>query len=156
MNRLYVYGLLTLLFLGGCKQEDEVPQKDAFIFGWWSALCTGNCIKIYKFDKGKLYVDNLNSFREAPLITYNPNPLDSQWVPIAENLEQSFPQYLMNDPFAVIGCPDCNDQGAIYLAFENSTGVLYWQIDTDPGTWPEEIKPFMESVLLAIDQLPQY
>ncbi len=155
MNRIYVYGLMILLLFSGCKQEDEEPQKDAFIFGWWSAICTGNCIKIYKLENGKLYMDNLNSFREAALITYRSQPLDAQWVPIAENLEANFPQYLLDNQFAVVGCPDCYDQGAIYLAFENASGALYWQIDTDPATWPEGIKSYMESVLQAIDQLPQ-
>ncbi|MCR9082826.1 MAG: hypothetical protein NXH89_10425 [Cyclobacteriaceae bacterium] len=155
MRRIYIYSLLILSLFLGCSQEDEAPQKDAFIFGWWSAFCTGNCIKIYKLENGRLYADNMNSFREAAIITYKSQPLDSQWLSIAQGLEENFPQFLRNDPFAVIGCPDCDDQGAIYFAFENRTGIMYWQVDTDPGTWPEEIKPYMESVLQAIDQLPQ-
>jgi hypothetical protein len=146
--------LLTVLVFGACKESEE-PLQDAFVFGRWSAFCTGNCIQIYKLENDKLYVDNLNSFREAATITYKPTPLSNQYVAKAKSLRDSFPQSLLENPFSVIGCPDCADQGGIYLAFDNREGTLYWQIDADETTWPEVIRPYLEELTEFIDQLPQ-
>ena len=148
---------ITLLFalLAGCKEE-EAPQLDAFIFGRWNLLCEGNCIRIYKLDQGKLYVDNMNSFREAQIITYKPTPLGDELTPLAQDLRAAFPEaYMFPRGLDFIGCPDCAEQGGYYLAFENEEGVLWWQVGNVPALWPEEIRPFMQKLITTIDKLPE-
>ncbi len=153
MKKLLI-SLLVIISITSCKESEE-PLEDAFVFGRWSAFCTGNCVQIYKLENDKLYVDNLNSFRQAGTITYSPTPLSNQYVAKAKSLKETFPSYLLENPFTVIGCPDCADQGSIYLAFDNREGALYWQIDTDEAAWPEEIRAYMNELVAFIDQLPQ-
>lgn len=155
MKRFFLILFLSLPLLFSCKEEEE-PNVEAFIFGEWNFFCEGNCIQIYKYDQGELYIDNLNSFRDAPIITYRSTPLASQYNSLAEDLRTSFPEtFLLPLGNNLIACPNCIDEGAYYLAFENKTGVLWWQVGKDPSLWPEEIKPFMNKLILALDQLPE-
>lgn len=154
MKKLPFIMLLVALF-AGCKEEEE-PQADAFIFGKWNLLCESNCIQIYKLDKGKLYVDNMNSFRDAPIITYKSTPLGNEFATLAQDLRTAFPEsYMLPRGLDFIACPDCAEQGGYYLAFENEDGVLWWQVGNIPEIWPEEIKPFMQKLITTMDQLPE-
>lgn len=153
MKKLVLLFLIGVLFLG-CKEEEE-PELDAFVFGKWDLLCENNCIQIYKLDKGKLHVDNMNSFRDAPIITYKTTPLSDQAASLAKELRTAFPEsYLLPRGLDFIACPDCAAQGGYYLAFENEDGVLWWQIGDVPAIWPEEIRPFMEKLEETLAQLP--
>lgn len=156
MKRISILLALFLPFFFGCTQEEDEPEVDAFIFGEWNFFCEGNCIQIYKYDQGKLYIDNLNSFREAAIITYKSTPLDARYNSIAEDLLAAFPsEYLRPRGNNLIACPDCVNSGGYYIAFENKSGVLWWQVGKEPALWPEEIKPFMEQVIASIAQLPE-
>ena len=155
MKQKAIYFLLLFTLLGGCKEEEK-PEQEAFIFGQWNFRCQGNCIQIYKYVGGKLYVDNLNSFREAPVITYSPTPLDAKYAPLAASLESSFPKdYLMPRGLTLIACPLCVEEGGYYLAFEREAEIIWWQVGKIPELWPEEIRPFMEKLVQTIPQLPE-
>lgn len=155
MKRIALLFLLILPLISSCSQEDEESVVDAFIFGTWNFFCEGNCIQIYKYDQGKLFIDNMNSFREAPVITYKSTPLNSNLNAKAEALRAAFPEsYLRPLGNSLIACPNCIDEGGYYIAFENQTGVLWWQVGKDQALWPDEIKPFMELMIKTIAELP--
>ena len=151
--RIYLL-LLALPMLFGCKEE-EMPDQEAFIFGQWNLLCEGNCIQIYKFKGGKLYEDNMRSFREAAIITYKTNPMDAKYWPSGQELENIFPKdYLMPRGLQFIGCPNCVEEGAYYLAFERESEIIWWQIGRIPELWPTEIRPFMEKMIKTMQEFP--
>lgn len=153
-QKAFIFLLLFSLF-GGCKEAEE-PEQEAFIFGQWNFLCSGNCIQIYKYVGGKLYVDNMNSFREAPIITYATSPKEDKYALLAKELEQAFPkEYLMPRGLTLIGCPLCVEEGGYYLAFEREAEIIWWQVGKIPALWPEEIRPFMEKLVQTIPQLPE-
>ncbi|MDX5340854.1 MAG: hypothetical protein LPK25_17640 [Cyclobacteriaceae bacterium] len=155
MRKLMLLLVWILPLFSSCSQEDEEPAVDAFIFGSWNFFCEGNCIQIYKYDQGKLYIDNMNSFREAPVITYKASALDAQWNAKAEALRDEFPEsYLRPLGNTLIACPNCIEEGGYYIAFENQTGVLWWQVGKEPALWPDEIKPFMDLLVKTIGELP--
>jgi hypothetical protein len=155
MARIILLSALVILFFAGCKEEEQ-PQVDAFIFGRWNLLCEGNCIQIYKYDQGKLYIDNMRSFREAPVITYKTTPLDNSSATKAANLRTALPEaYLFPRALQFIACAGCEEEGGYYVALENKDGIAWWQIGKVPETWPEEIKPFMNLLVQTIDELPQ-
>jgi hypothetical protein len=116
MKRIICFLLLTSILFAGCKEE-ETPDQEAFIFGQWNLLCEGNCIQIYKFEGGKLYEDNMRSFRDAPVIIYKTPPMDAKYGALAQELENSFPKdYMMPRGLQFIGCPNCVEEGGYYLA----------------------------------------
>ena len=150
-----VFFLLLLFSLTTCKEEEK-PEQEAFIFGQWNFRCTGNCIQIYKLIGGKLYVDNMNSFREAPIITYSKTPKEEKYAVIAKELEQAFPKdYLMPRGLSLIACPVCVEEGGYYLAFERESEIIWWQVGNIPELWPEEIRPFMQKLVQTIPRLPE-
>jgi hypothetical protein len=150
-----VFFLLLLFSLTTCKEEER-PEQEAFIFGQWNFRCTGNCIQIYKLIGGKLYVDNMNSFREAPIITYSKTPKEEKYAVIAKELEQAFPKdYMMPRGLSLIACPVCVEEGGYYLAFERESEIIWWQVGNIPELWPEEIRPFMQKLVQSIPLLPE-
>ncbi len=150
-----VFFLLLLFSLTTCKEEEK-PEQEAFIFGQWSFRCTGNCIQIYKLIGGKLYVDNMNSFRESPIITYSKTPKEEKYAVIAKELEQAFPKdYMMPRGLSLIACPVCVEEGGYYLAFERESEIIWWQVGNIPELWPEEIRPFMQKLVQTIPRLPE-
>jgi hypothetical protein len=156
MKKISLILLLILPLFLSCSHEDEEPQVDAFIFGQWNFNCQGNCMQFYKLDQGKLYIDNLNTFRDAPVITYKSTPLDSRFLTIAEQLKEAFPAtYLMPRGNDFVSCPNCIEEGAYYLAFERKSEIIWWQIGKIPEIWPEEIRPFMNQLVQSLDQLPK-
>jgi hypothetical protein len=156
MKKVLFILLLFLPLLFSCSNEDDEPQIDAFVFGKWNFNCQGNCMQFYKLDQGKLYIDNLNTFRDAPVITYKSAPLDSKYLPLAEQLRAAFPEsYLFPRGNDFVSCPGCIDEGAYYLAFERKSEIIWWQVGKDPVLWPGEIRPFMELLVETLDQLPK-
>lgn len=150
-----VFFLLLLFSLTTCKEEEK-PEQEAFIFGQWNFRCTGNCIQIYKLIGEKLYVDNMNSFREAPIITYSKTPKEEKYAVIAKELEQAFPKdYMMPRGLSLIACPVCVEEGGYYLAFERESEIIWWQVGNIPELWPEEIRPFMQKLVQTIPLLPE-
>lgn len=150
-----VFFLLLLFSLTTCKEEEK-PEQEAFIFGQWNFRCTRNCIQIYKLIGGKLYVDNMNSFREAPIITYSKTPKEEKYAAIAKELEQAFPKdYMMPRGLSLIACPVCVEEGGYYLAFERESEIIWWQVGNIPELWPEEIRPFMQKLVQTIPLLPE-
>ena len=150
-----VFFLLLLFSLTTCKEEEK-PEQEAFIFGQWNFRCTGNCIQIYKLIGGKLYVDNMNSFQEAPIITYSKTPKEEKYAVIAKELEQAFPKdYMMPRGLSLIACPVCVEEGGYYLAFERESEIIWWQVGNIPELWPEEIRPFMQKLVQTIPLLPE-
>ncbi|WP_332913539.1 hypothetical protein [Algoriphagus boritolerans] len=70
-------------------------------------------MQIYKLDKGKLYVDDMNSFRDSPIITYKSTPLSEDFALLAQNLRDAFPEsYLLPRGLEFIACPNCAEEGA--------------------------------------------
>ena len=107
MKKLVLSLLITLPLLTACKEEEK-PDQEALVFGQWNLLWEGNCIQIYKFEGGKLYEDNMRSFREGPVINFNPMPMDSKYWTKGQDLENFFPtDYLMARGLQFIGCPNC-------------------------------------------------
>ena len=154
MKKSCILLLALLPFLSACKEEEK-PDQEAFIFGQWNLLCEGNCIQIYKLEGGKLYEDNMRSFREAPTITYKTSPMDSKYWAKGQDLENSFPKdYLMPRGLTFIGCPNCVEEGGYYLAFERESEIIWWQVGRIPELWPVEIRPFMENMIQTFRELP--
>jgi hypothetical protein len=147
--------LLVWVLFAGCKEELEEPATEAFIFGRWNLTCENNCIQVYKLDRGQLYIDNMNSFRESPTITYRPDPLSAEFARLAEDLKSTFPDaYLRPRGLDFIACPACQENGGYYLAFDRDTEILWWQIGNIPEIWPEEIRPFMQKLEATMAKLP--
>ena len=153
MKRLFL-PLFLILTLAGCS-EKVYPDPSAFVFGSWYGFCLENCIHLYKLENGKLYPDDMDTRFQSETITFERTPLEDKLAKKAEELFRLFPSYLRKNPNTTIGCPDCYDQGVIYLAFEENGELIEWKIDPDKNDYPPEIEAFMVAMKELIEEMPR-
>lgn len=153
MKRLLL-ALILSLSLASCA-EKVYPDPSQFIFGSWYGFCKENCIHVYKLENGKLYLDDMSTRYQAEEITFQKTPLDDKWAKKAAELFSLFPSYLRKNPNLTIGCPDCNDQGLLYLAFTENAEVNEWKIDPNMNNVPPEIEAFMFAMKELISEMPR-
>jgi len=72
----------------------------------------------------------------------------------AKELFDNLPPYSKNHPNETFGCPDCVDQGKIYMEIKINGVVEYWNIDADLNQLLEEIREFASMLLETVDSLP--
>lgn len=143
--------LLFVLFLG-CKKDPIVQvAPDRFIFGSAYGECIGDCARLFKLENQKLFPDD-----GVVHLSYNSDdhPFQSQdlaadKVALAESLLAQLPAGLMNETEAVIGCPDCHDQGTIFIETKTGDAVRRWYIDPDS----EQYGSFCDSVRTTVNKL---
>lgn len=146
--------LILGLSLAGCA-EKVIPDANGFVFGSWYGFCIENCIHVYKLENGKLYPDDMSTRHQSEEITFEKTPLDEKWAKKAQELYELFPAYLSKNPNLTIGCPDCHDQGVLYLAFEENEKSIEWKIDPVENNYPPEIKVFIDEMKELISELPR-
>lgn len=151
-NMLLIFALF--LFLVSCKDKDntsEPSQTEYFIFGTGFGKCVGNCSHFFQINNGKIYPDDMLSAYTQ--MKFSITPLSNDKYLLAKSLLDSLPQYLINNPNTTIGCPDCADQGKIYIELKSNGVIINWNIDTDSNIYPKEIQSYIAKLKKIVDQL---
>lgn len=158
MKQLLYVSLLILVF-ASCKKEKTqlltkeagLPESFAFSFGVSHGFCVGECAKFYSITNEQIFPDDMQRLQK-PLL-FKTTALSNEKYLVAKSLLDSFPAFLINNPDTTIGCPDCHDQGAIYLEAKGDGVVKTWNIDTDENKQPAEIKAYIQQLLTVLNQL---
>ena len=142
------YGLLflTSFTLLGCSSEDNTAlnNEDYLIFGHFYGFCIGeNCIEIFKLTNDTLYEDSNDNYGISPL---NFEPLDNSKFKLAQDLMLYFPEKLLTENEAIIGCPDCADGGGLYIEYSKNGIIKHWKIDQMKMNVPTYLHAFMDKV----------
>ncbi len=142
------YSLLFLIsfILLGCSSEDNTAlnNEDYLIFGHFYGFCVGeNCIEILKLTNDTLYEDSNDNYGINPL---NFEPLDNSKFKLAEDLMLYFPEKLLTENEAIIGCPDCADGGGLYIEYSKNGIIKHWKIDKIKMNVPTYLHAFMDKV----------
>ena len=152
------YIFLLFILFAGCKKEPPVivvPENaDSFIFGTSYGYCFGtNCTRLFKLEGDKLFPDvDLNHLTYNMLgIFFQTESLPADKVMLAESLKIQTPATLLNEPEEIIGCPDCRDQGVIYIETRTGGQVRKWYIDPDVN----EYASFCDSVRAVVHKMPK-
>ena len=132
-------------------KEAGLPQNAAFCFGVSHGYCVGECAKFYSINNEQIFPDDMQQIQK-PLL-FKTTALSREKYLIAKSLIDSFPAFLTNNPSTTIGCPDCYDQGAIYLEVKENGVINYWNIDTDENQQPTEIKAYIQQLFAVLNQL---
>lgn len=153
MKKVLIIVLMLVIGLS-CKKNtaklNPVPT-DYLIFGTDGGMMEGSYI-YFKIQDNKIYATT-PYIRGQSSIIYNTEPLPAGKYAIAKELKDSFPNYLLNHPDQTFGCPNCVDQGAIYLEIKQNEEVKYWHIDTNVGEQPAEIRPYIQKLIQVVVQL---
>lgn len=144
--------LTSLLLLISCSSDDPIVSEDHFIFGTTYGYCIGNCTHLFKYEGGEVFEDEMERFFGEDLVFSETNKPDI--VPIAEELLNAFPQELIDSDQETYGCPDCADQGTIFLQREFGDNVRSWYIDTRAqDDWSKELKDFHKLISDRLGQI---
>lgn len=153
MKKLIILVLLPLFFIA-CKKETPntvALNTDYFAFGHYYGFCSNNCVDMYLIKDTLLYADDMPKY-EQPLVFKN-TVLEITKRDVAKKLLDQFPSYFMAHPNAIIGCPDCRDQGAIYIELKQNGTNIHWTIDPDTSGQPQEIRAYIQSLEATTAQL---
>ncbi|MFT3824056.1 MAG: hypothetical protein QM731_09050 [Chitinophagaceae bacterium] len=154
MKRLLPLLLFAVLAFAACQKNnsnDEQPTQ--LIFGKSYGECVGNCATLYKVYNGQLYPDNLSYFYYGGELKFSNTSLSNEKYNIAKQLLDNFPAYLKNLSDSSFGCPDCHDQGAIYIQFSEKGVIKKWNIDPVESRQPDEIKAYIQQLNAVMTQL---
>jgi len=156
MKKILTFFLLSLL-ISCCDKyccnnkvgvQPQLVDNDFLIFGHFYGECSGpQCVKIFKLTKDKLYEETnypysgIGSsknyiFKELPNDKFN----------VAKDLMSYFPNQLRSVTEKQIGCPDCRDQGGIYVELSENGAVKTWEIDNDKDAVPDYLPVFVSKV----------
>lgn len=144
--KLNLVFLLGLLLLSACSGEDD--NNDAFIIGTFFGECLGEtCVEVFQVseefifeDRSDLYPSGIDDGRQFEKVDGNAKMFFDQ-------INNAIPASLLNMKDEVFGCPDCADQGGIYLKLikdNNEDG--YWIFDNDTEDVPEEYHELIELI----------
>ncbi len=128
-NYLFIL-LAATLFSGACKKGnvDPTEQIDYLIFGISYGFCPSNCTHLYKLENEELFADDIDIGIPNP-VPFLPTPLPDTKYQLAKDLLTTFPSDLLQSNQAVYGCPDCSDQGTVYIELKYSGTVRSWRLD---------------------------
>lgn len=146
--------LLYLLLFISCKKvknEPAIELPEFFAFGTAYGECGGNCATFYSLKGGKIYIDDMEHYMCS--LSFTNTPLADDKYQKAKKLAVTLPAYLINHPDTTFGCPDCHDQGLIYMEYKKNNKLMYWKIDTDIEKQPQEIRKYLVEVVDMLTQL---
>lgn len=147
---------LALLAAFGCKKESSklnVDNLDYFVFGTAFGFCAGGptCVTLFLLEDQNLYPDadiTREQFFSGDL-AFQTTSLPSDKVALAQDLLAQFPSALLEETEEEIGCPDCSDQGTVYVEIKKGATVRKWRIDP---FW-DKYKPFSQAVAQTVAAL---
>lgn len=144
-------GFLTLIFIGllftSCSDSDngvQVNKMDYLIFGHFHGECIGEgCIETFKLTGDKLYEDTLDHYNAE---NFEFIELSSEKFVQVKDIIDYFPTKLLNEKDTRFGCPDCRDQGGVFIQYSENGIVKSWRIDKDKDVIPEYLHSFIDKV----------
>jgi hypothetical protein len=146
-------GFIILLLISACTKENlnTSTETNYLIFGDFYGECFGSsCVETYKLTDSKLYKDANDDYNHS---NYTWNQLTGEKFIIAKDLADYIPNELLTDSIHIYGCPDCRDQGGLYIEYVQDGLKKSWLIDTDKGSVPPFLHPFMDEIKKKIAEL---
>lgn len=156
--------LMLLLSIASCKKEETATNTTVqrLIFANYFSECSTNCVTIFALDSAKVQQDTLiNTFIPINYVFAGVDLSNDKFVQV-KHLLTEIPNELTTTPDKTYGCPDCHDQGGIYIQVEvpveglggNLILTRKYAIDTDNTTdQNSDILSFKTKILTAIQQL---
>ena len=148
MNTLKLL-LIALAFVNliSCNKDEqiEINENDYLIFGHFYGECLGEeCVENFKLTDTKLFEDINDSY--AGHIPFDFLELGNDKYIKVNDLASFFPPDLLKETMETFGCPDCADQGGIYIEYKKNEDIHKWKIDQAKDQVPTYLHEFMDKV----------
>ena len=144
MKKLFLgfFAISTLFSCNKDNDENDKTQFDYLIFGK-SGECLGeNCVETFKITDTTLYEDTL----DTPFQNFEFVALENAKFNQVKDLINFFPNQLLNQNQTVFGCPNCLDQGELFIQYSRNGIVKSWRIDQDKSQIPDYLHSFVDKV----------
>jgi hypothetical protein len=151
VKNLFFPGLFILSLAFACNKTEPLVESRSFeylIFGHFYGECSGEeCIELFRLDPQHLFEDELDQYPQRDK-AYQGNfvELSSEKFNLVKDLKDYFPLALMVEDKSVFGCPDCADQGGLYLEYSSDSQSQYWIIDSNRAEIPNYLRDFVDRV----------
>lgn len=138
--------LLVFCSFYSCTSNDtiEINEKDYLIFGHFHGMCMGDgCIVNFKLTGDKLYEDLKKDYSHTKFefVLLNNDKFEQ-----VKNLMDFFPSKLLNEKEYTLGCPDCADQGGLFIELSKNGVIKSWRIDSQKEAVPTYLHSFMDKI----------
>jgi hypothetical protein len=139
MQKLLILFILPAM-ISGCTIDGKKSVQETMI-GIACGECEGKCFHGYRLTTAgvskftTIYLDDLDKAQWSKAMDFEAERVKKIVSLLPPNLEQ-YPSR--------IGCPDCADQCAIYIATQTEVGVK--MIVVDPSSYPKEFTAFVEEM----------
>ena len=141
-----ILALFSLLFTS-CSESDngvQVNKMDYLIFGHFHGECIGEgCIEKFKLTSDKLFEDTLDEYNAE---NFEFIELSSEKFEQVKDIIDYFPEELKKHKDTTFGCPDCRDQGGVFIQYSENGILKSWRIDKDKDVIPEYLHSFIGKV----------
>lgn len=147
--------LIACVFVSCDKTEDPPVNNpdDFFVFGRFYGECLGEeCIEIFKLQDGKLFEDRNDQYvSNESFYVADFQALDDSKYEAVKDLWSFIPGAIYEEDQVRFGCPDCADQGGLYLEIRTGAFHEYWILDQNKNEVPQYLHSLMDAVNLRID-----
>ncbi|MEH0156018.1 hypothetical protein V6R21_17860 [Limibacter armeniacum] len=130
-------------------------KDEQLVFGLYYGECLGNCTHLYLIDNEMLYQDDSVTYIIPEQVPFKPEALPSESYEMAKILLAEFPSALLNETDSIFGCPDCADQGGIFIRYSYGDKTRTFRIDTNDNDLPEYLIPYSNKVESITSSLSQ-
>jgi hypothetical protein len=133
----------SLLFLSivllcfACKKDNDEQncgngsgneESDSLYFGHFYGECIGeDCMMTFKLSNGQLFEDTIDSY--AGMGPFSFIQRSNEDYLLVDDLMEFIPTELMAIQDSTFGCPDCVDQGGLFVRWFNDGTEHTWIID---------------------------
>lgn len=126
-------------------------NSDYVIFGSFAGECGGEaCVETFKLTDDKLYEDQKDNY----------NGDEFEWLELSnekfdqvKDIRDAIPMELIALQDSTFGCPDCYDQGGVFIQVKESDEISSWRIDSNKNDIPDFLHNLIDAVFEKVSLL---
>ncbi len=146
--RKILLNICLISILLSCSSDNDqslhINEQNYLIFGHAYGECLGeSCVETFKLTHESLLEDVLDDYNHQNMEFIE---LDNELYEQVKNIQDYFPNQLLNQNETIFGCPDCVDGGALFIQYSENGNIKSWTIDQDKSNVPEYLHIFMDKV----------
>ncbi len=143
----YLILVLIVALFSSCDKVDEIGmnESDYLIFGHFYGECIGEeCVETYKLTNEKLFEDLNDKYSGREPFHFV--ELKNGEFDEVKDLINFFPSELLIVDESTFGCPDCADQGGLYVEYKKEGVLRIWRIDQSKNEVPTYLHDFIDKI----------
>ena len=147
---------MMLLLFAACESKVYVPTESAVSgtvmeFGMTGGWCAPSVF--YRLTETTLLSGNVKGCYNGEVISYGSDALPDSSYQRVKELRTYFPAELTDKPNSTWGCPNCYDQGTIWVMSTHNGVKTNWKLDPRATDLPQDVILFIEKFNWTIARL---